>query len=97
MWMLIPLALANAAITITVVSSKLFRPLRDALKGKFLGELVSCPYCFSHYPAFMLALGCGEGPLWMVLYWFGTVALTAPVMALLAFSLNYLNLFEGDA
>jgi hypothetical protein len=40
----------------TIANERLFAPLRERLGGKdtWLGYLVSCPYCVSHYVAFAL-------------------------------------------
>jgi hypothetical protein len=40
----------------TIAKEKVFEPLRTALGGKetWLGYLVSCPYCLSHWLAFVL-------------------------------------------
>jgi hypothetical protein len=40
----------------TIARERLFRPLRDRLGGKesWLGYLVSCPYCVSHWVAFVV-------------------------------------------
>jgi hypothetical protein len=40
----------------TVAKERIFAPLRERLGGKdtWLGYLVSCPYCASHYIAFAL-------------------------------------------
>jgi hypothetical protein len=40
----------------TIAKEKIFEPLRDRLGGKetWLGYLVSCPYCASHWLAFAL-------------------------------------------
>jgi uncharacterized oligopeptide transporter (OPT) family protein len=40
----------------TIAKEKVFEPLRNALGGKetWLGYLVSCPYCLSHWLAFVL-------------------------------------------
>ncbi len=40
----------------TISKEKIFAPLRDRLGGKetWFGYLVSCPYCLSHYLAFVL-------------------------------------------
>ncbi|WP_242343051.1 DUF1360 domain-containing protein [Anaeromyxobacter terrae] len=40
----------------TIAKEKAFEPLRSALGGKetWLGYLVSCPYCLSHWIAFVL-------------------------------------------
>ena len=48
------LSFAVASISFTVTESKLFRSFREWVKRKntFLGELVSCGYCLSHWLAF---------------------------------------------
>ncbi len=40
----------------TVARERIFAPMRERLGGKdtWLGYLVSCPYCVSHYAAFAL-------------------------------------------
>jgi len=46
------LALAVAAVSYTITRSLLFAPARAAIEflaGPFIGELFSCPYCFSHW------------------------------------------------
>lgn len=51
---------AVAAVTMgmaqTLTKERVFAPLRDRLGGQdtWLGYLVSCPYCASHYIAFVL-------------------------------------------
>jgi hypothetical protein len=55
---LIPMSLAVYAISVTVTTSVLFRDLRKRirLRNTTAGNLVSCPYCFSHWTAFLV---CG--------------------------------------
>jgi hypothetical protein len=49
------LVLANAAISITITRSNLFERARDLTAGcPFLYDLVTCPYCFSHWVAFVM-------------------------------------------
>jgi len=52
----ITLSLMCASISFTVTETKVFEPLREWLKkkSKFLGELISCGYCFGHWTAFAL-------------------------------------------
>lgn len=64
----------------TVAKERIFAPLRERLGGKdtWLGYLVSCPYCASHYIAFALVPLTGTYPIqvavggWVggVLRWF---------------------------
>lgn len=53
----IVLAFATAAISMTTAKSVVFKPLRKriAVKSKWLGELVRCPYCTSHWVGFVFA------------------------------------------
>ena len=60
------LSLANGSIAMTVTKSQIFAGFRDlffnfaapgTLRGKILGwlyELISCPYCFSHWVALVM-------------------------------------------
>ncbi len=50
------LSVVNAAIAFTVAETKLFKPAREwvRLKSDFLGELISCGYCFGMWSAFAL-------------------------------------------
>jgi len=57
------LALATAAVSVTVAKSHAFEPLRKWTEITFatwpmIGKLVRCPYCISHWVAFILALVC---------------------------------------
>ncbi|MFY0579700.1 hypothetical protein ACN28S_40510 [Cystobacter fuscus] len=63
-------------ISQTITRERLFAPLRERLGGKekFCGYLVSCPYCTSHYVAFVLVPLTGTYPIRvMVGGWVGTV------------------------
>ncbi len=50
------LSIATASISFTITETKMFMPVREWAKNKnvFLGELVSCGYCFGHWVAFAL-------------------------------------------
>jgi hypothetical protein len=50
------LSLVTASISFTVTETKLFKPLRDwaIAKNPFIGELLSCGYCFGYWVAFAL-------------------------------------------
>ena len=53
------LALATAAVSVTVAKSHGFEPLRKWTEITFarwpmIGKLVRCPYCISHWVAFIL-------------------------------------------
>ena len=55
----------------TVAKERLFAPLRDRLGGKetWAGYLVSCPYCLSHWLAFVLVPLVGVYPIRLAVDW----------------------------
>ncbi len=60
----------------TLTKERIFEPLREKLGGKetWLGYLVSCPYCVSHYVAFVLVPLTGIYPIRVVVGgWLGSV------------------------
>jgi hypothetical protein len=50
-------ACVTATITLTISRALIFSPLRKFLSSRvpFLGDLVNCPYCLSHWVAFLIA------------------------------------------
>ena len=52
------LSLVTASISFTVTETKLFKTMRELIKSKndFLGDLVSCGYCFGHWVSFALTI-----------------------------------------
>lgn len=58
LYYLVILAMAVSVISLTVTKTKVFKPLRTWIKSKneFLGELFSCPYCFSFYPSVLFLM-----------------------------------------
>lgn len=53
-WLLFKMALATAALSITVTKSSLFLPFRRLLgdpQGNWFAKLFNCPYCMSHWIA----------------------------------------------
>ncbi len=75
------LSLVTASISFTVTETKAFQPVRGWTKSKnrFLGELVSCGYCFGHWIAF--ALVAIYQPKLFELWWLLDCFLTALVIA----------------
>jgi len=51
-------AFAVASISLTVTRSKIFERPRVRIQEKFkwVGELISCPYCFSHWVSLILVI-----------------------------------------
>lgn len=52
------IVLATSAISITVCETKIFEPSRNFIKMKscWLGKLISCPYCTSHWISFLFVV-----------------------------------------
>lgn len=78
------LSLVTASLSFTVTETKLFLPLREWAKRKnsFLGELLSCGYCFGHWVAF--ALVATYQPRLFHSWWLLDYFLTAIVIAWLS-------------
>jgi len=55
-WQLIAVSLVVMGLSHTIARERIFEPLRTRLggKGTWLGYLVSCPYCASHWIALIL-------------------------------------------
>lgn len=55
LWQLLMLSLAVAAIATTISLSTLFGPVRrwTVKRSRYFGTLISCPYCSSHWIAFV--------------------------------------------
>ena len=87
------LALATSSISLTLSKAKIFKGLREfvAQRSAFLGKLISCPYCTSHWIAIWLV--CLYAPLHrpvqliFILNWFvismAIVAMAAILMGLI--------------
>jgi hypothetical protein len=75
------LSFVTASISFTVTETKLFKPLREWMKKKstFLGDLLSCGYCFGHWVAF--ALAAVYQPRLFASWWLLDYFLTALVIA----------------
>ncbi len=57
---IVMLSLATAAISLTISKARVFTSLRKQIgeSNKWLGELISCTYCTSHWVAFALVAMC---------------------------------------
>jgi hypothetical protein len=78
--MLLRLVLVSAVVmglSHTIAKEKLFEPLRRAAGGMktWIGYLISCPYCASHWLAFVLVPLTGTYPIEVPYRWgfFSTV------------------------
>lgn len=85
-------SLVVMGISQTIAKERIFEPLRHRLGGKetWLGYLVSCPYCVSHWVAFVLvpltgAYGIAISPRWPIvspiLDWFFSSILVTVIAA----------------
>jgi len=92
---LILIALAIAAITVTIGRTHIFKPLRDNVPTKWLKKLSHCPYCLSHYFSFFVILFVipYSNLLDLIIKTMATVAVSS-IIAL--FILRYLNLLEKE-
>ncbi|MEI7564038.1 MAG: DUF1360 domain-containing protein [bacterium] len=54
------IALAGSAISMTLTKATISKSLREKVqaKSKFFGELLSCPYCTSHWIHAILVIFC---------------------------------------
>jgi hypothetical protein len=76
LFQLFAVAAVVMGISQTIARERIFEPLREKLGGKetWLGYLVSCPYCASHYVAFVLVPLTGTHPIRVVVGgWVGSV------------------------
>ncbi|HEX2568684.1 MAG TPA: hypothetical protein VH877_03925 [Polyangia bacterium] len=90
----------------TIARERLLAPLRERLGGKetWLGYLVSCPYCVSHWLAFVLVPLTGTMyvrvvPAWgfvsQVLSWFLSSILVTVLAAFLRVAFWYIDETQG--
>lgn len=90
----------------TIAKERVFEPLRGALGGKdtWLGYLVSCPYCVSHWVAFALvpltgAMYVRVAPRWglasTLLDWFLSSILVVVVAAFLRVGFWFVDESQG--
>jgi len=75
------LSFVTASISFTITETKVFKPMREWVKGKngIIGKLVSCGYCFAHWIAFSIVTI--YQPKLFELWWLLDYFLTALVIA----------------
>lgn len=109
--MILQLVLVSAVVmglSYTIARERIFEPLRERLGGKetWLGYLVSCPYCVSHWLAFALVPLTGTyviqvAPEWGVvsalLEWFLSSILVTVVAAFLRVAFFFVDETQGLA
>ncbi len=93
-------------ISHTLAKEKIFEPLRDALGGKktWLGYLLSCPYCNSHWVSFAIVplthtYVLDANPSWglvgVVLRWFLSSIFITVMAAFLRIAFYFLDESQG--
>ena len=106
LWRLLTVSLVVMGLSHTIARERLFAPLRRALGGHdtWLGYLVSCPYCVSHWIAFLLVPLTGTyaldvAPRWgvlsAVLRWLLSSILVTVVAAFLRVAFYFVDETQG--
>ena len=76
---LILVALAVSAISITITKAGIFEKFRALFKNKWLGKLMECTYCMSHWVALALVLLVYPIGVWSIVNIFAVVAISAVI------------------
>lgn len=83
-----------AVITMTVTKGSIFKWLREGAP-EFWSELLSCPYCFAHWASALIATMFTSSPRDWFILWLVQIAISIPIMALLAFSMAQVSIYAG--
>jgi hypothetical protein len=105
-WKVLTVSLVVMGLSHTVSRERLFAPLRRGLGGRetWLGYLVSCPYCVSHWFAFVLVPLTGTyaidvlprwGAVSAVLRWLLSSVLVTVVAAFLRVAFYFVDETQG--
>ncbi len=105
-WKVLTVSLVVMGLSHTLARERLFAPLREALGGRdtWLGYLISCPYCVSHWVAFVLVPVTGTyaidvvprwGPLSVALRWLLSSVLVTVVAAFLRVAFYFVDEKQG--
>jgi uncharacterized membrane protein YbhN (UPF0104 family) len=105
-WKVLTVSLVVMGLSHTISRERLFAPLRRAMGGRetWLGYLISCPYCVSHWMAFLLVPLTGTyaievvphwGPLSAVLRWLLSSVLVTAVAAFLRVAFYFVDETQG--
>jgi hypothetical protein len=107
MWSkVLAVSLVVMGLSHTVARERICAPLRERLGGKdtWLGYLVSCPYCVSHWVAFVLvpltgAYAIGVAPQWgivsRIIQWFLSSVLVAVMAAFFRVAFYFVDESQG--
>ncbi|HSI21265.1 MAG TPA: DUF1360 domain-containing protein [Verrucomicrobiae bacterium] len=93
------LALAVSALAVTVSKGKVFIPFREKVAkwSSWWGELITCPYCLSHWLALVLVLIYQPRPVQSNIYLLDLLVSTMVVVAISAFSAGLILRAFGPA
>lgn len=100
LWQLLFLSLAVAAISTTISLSSLFAPVRRwcRRRSRWLGKLVNCAYCSSHWIAFAAVAWYDPRIMggWWVANWVVAVFAVIAIANVVTGIIRKLNYFEAD-
>ncbi len=105
-WQLLLVSALVMGMAHTIARERIFRPLRDRLGGKetWGGYFVSCPYCVSHWVAFLVVPLTGTYPIDVphdlgvvtpILEWFFASLLVAVIAAFLRVGFYFIDETQG--
>lgn len=106
LWQLLLVSTLVMGIAHTITKERIFKPLRDRLGGKetWAGYFVSCPYCVSHWVAFLVVPLTGTylievpfelGVVTPLLEWFFSSVLVAVIAAFLRVGFYFIDETQG--
>lgn len=106
LWQLLLVSTLVMGIAHTITKERIFKPVRDRLGGKetWAGYFVSCPYCVSHWVAFLVVPLTGTYPievplelgvLTALLEWFLSSVLVAVIAAFLRVGFYFIDETQG--
>lgn len=106
LWQLFLVSALVMGIAHTITRERIFKPLRDRLGGKdtWAGYFVSCPYCVSHWVAFLVVPLTGTYPIQVpldlgvvtpLLEWFLSSVLVAVIAAFLRVGFYFIDETQG--
>jgi hypothetical protein len=100
LWQILFLALAVSAISTTISLSSLFAPLRRwaRRRSKWLGKLLNCAYCSSHWVAFFAVAWYHPRVFdgWWLANWVVVAFAVIAVANVVTGAMRKLNYFEAD-
>lgn len=78
--------LACASISFTITKSALFKQLRIWLREPLI---ITCPYCFSHWVAFGLAINISDGFMAWIIQAFAIITIANMAMITLVIAMEH--------